>query len=135
MSNRSSTRAPRSPPSSRRTRSCAATAPYRRRSSATSSATGARGGSTASSEATSTSWVASRRGGRVGLHLLSLREEQRGHFLLGRVDVADDDVDQRREHRGDRDREQDVEAAEEKTDRADGDEHEEGRETRCVPEH
>ena len=56
--------------------------------------------------------------------LFLLGEEQRRHLLLRRVDVAHDDVDECREHRGDRDREQHVEAAEEDPDRGHREQHE-----------
>src|SRR5881392_1242840 len=50
-----------------------------------------------------------------------------GGLVFGRVDVPEHHVDERREDGGDRDREQDVEAAEQDPDRGDGDEHDERR--------
>src|SRR3954464_12532147 len=47
---------------------------------------------------------------RLASFFFSPPQEHRRHLLLGRIDVADDDVDQRREHCRDRDREQHVEA-------------------------
>ena len=57
------------------------------------------------------------------------------HFLFGRVLAAHGNVDQCGENGGDRDREQDGEAAEEDPDCEYRHEHEQGREANRVPEH
>lgn len=56
------------------------------------------------------------------------REEDPGHFLLRGVAVQDQHVGEGRENGRERDREQDIDAAEQEPDRAHGDEHDQWRE-------